>query len=129
MGSMLAKLLLIFITVPLLEIMLFIEIGSRIGTLMTLLIVALTAILGATLAHREGLKAWWRIQDKLYQGEMPNAELLDGVLILIAGAVLLTPGFLTDAIGFVLLYPGTRQPVKSWLRHKFSQRYQIHYRK
>ncbi len=126
---MFAKLLLLFITVPLLEIVLFIEIGSRIGTLMTLLIVALTAIMGATLAHREGLKAWWRIQDKLYQGAMPDEELLDGVLILVAGALLLTPGFLTDAMGFVLLYPRTREPVKSWLRHKFSQRYQIHYRK
>ena len=126
---MFAKLLVIFIAVPLLEIVLFIEIGSRIGTLMTLLIVALTAILGATLAHREGLKAWWRIQDKLYQGEIPNEELLDGVLILVAGAVLLTPGFLTDAIGFVLLFPGTRLPIKRWLRHRFSRRYQIHYRK
>lgn len=126
---MFAKLLLIFIMVPLLEIVLFIEIGRRIGTLMTLLIVALTAILGAVLAHREGLKAWWRIQDKLYQGAMPDEELLDGVLILIAGALLLTPGFLTDAIGFSLLFPGTRRPVKSWLRHKFGQRYQIHYRK
>ena len=126
---MFAKLLLVFITVPLLEIVLFIEIGRRIGTLMTLLIVALTAILGAILAHREGLKAWWRIQDRLYQGAMPDDELLDGVLILIAGALLLTPGFLTDAIGFLLLYPGTRRSVKSRLRHKFSQRYQIHYRK
>ena len=126
---MFVKLLLVFTTIPLLEIVLFIEIGSRIGTLMTLLIVAITAILGAALAHREGLKAWWRIQDKLYQGEIPDDELLDGLLILVAGAMLLTPGFLTDAIGFLLLYPGTRQPVKSWLRHKFSQRYQIHYRK
>jgi UPF0716 protein FxsA len=126
---MFVKFLLVFITVPLLEIVLFIEIGSRVGILMTLLIVTITAILGAILAHREGLKTWWRIQDKLYQGEIPDDELLDGLLILIAGAMLLTPGFLTDATGFLLLYPGTRQPVKSWLRHKFSQRYQIHYRK
>ncbi len=126
---MFAKLLLMFITVPLVEIMLFIEVGSRIGTLTTLLIVTLTAILGASLAHREGLKTWWRIQEKFYQGLMPDEELLDGVLILIAGTVLLTPGFLTDAIGFLLLYPRTRQPLKVWLRHKFSQRHQIHYRK
>jgi UPF0716 protein FxsA len=125
---MFVKLLLLFITVPLVEIMLFIEIGSRIGTLSTLLIVALTAILGAFLAHREGLKAWWRIQDKLYQGSMPDEELLDAMLILIAGAVLLTPGFLTDAVGFLLLSPVTRLSVKNWLRQKFRQRYQIHYR-
>ena len=126
---MFAKLLLLFLTVPLVEIMLFIEIGSRIGTLSTLLIVALTAILGAFLAHREGLKAWWRIQDKLYQGSIPDDEFLDAMLILIAGALLLTPGFLTDAIGFLLLFPGTRHSVKNRLRHKFRQRYQIHYRK
>ncbi len=126
---MFAKLLLLFLTVPLVEIMLFIEIGSRIGTLSTLLIVALTAILGAFLAHREGLKAWWRIQDKLYQGSIPDDEFLDAMLILIAGALLLTPGFLTDAIGFLLLFPATRHSVKNRLRHKFRQRYQIHYRK
>ena len=126
---MFAKLLLMFIMVPLVEIMLFIEVGSRIGTLATLLIVTLTAILGASLAHREGLKTWWRIQEKFYQGIMPDEELLDGVLILIAGTMLLTPGFLTDAIGFLLLHPRTRQPLKVWLRHKFSQRHQIHYRK
>jgi UPF0716 protein FxsA len=78
------------------------------------------------LAHREGLKTWWRIQEKFYGGLMPNEELLDGLLILIAGAVLLTPGFLTDAFGFLLLYPGTRQAVKRWLHRKFSQRFQIH---
>lgn len=125
---MLAKLLLIFISVPLIEIALFIHIGSRIGTPATLLIVALTAVLGATLAHREGLKVWWRIQDKLYHGLMPDDELLDGLLVLLAGAVLLTPGFLTDAIGFVLLFPGSRQPIKRWLHRRFSQRLQIRYR-
>ncbi len=125
---MLGKLLLAFITVPLVEIVLFIEIGSRIGTWTTLLIVALTAILGATLAHREGLKTWWAIQDKLARGLMPDEELLDGLLILIAGALLLTPGFLTDTIGFLLLYRASRQGVKRWLRRRFTQRLQIHYR-
>jgi UPF0716 protein FxsA len=126
---MLGKLLLLFLTVPLVEIVLFIEIGSRIGTWTTLLVVALTAILGATLAHREGLRTWWRIQEKLYSGLMPDEDLLDGLLILIAGAVLLTPGFLTDALGFLMLYQGTRQVIKRWLRHKLSERFQIHYRK
>jgi UPF0716 protein FxsA len=125
---MLAKLLLIFISIPLIEIALFIQIGSRIGTAATLLIVAFTAVLGATLAHREGLKVWWRIQAKLSHGLMPDDELLDGLLVLLAGAVLLTPGFLTDAIGFVLLFPGSRQPIKRWLRRRFSQRLQIRYR-
>jgi UPF0716 protein FxsA len=126
---MLTTLLLLFLTVPLVEIVLFIEIGSRIGTWTTLLVVALTGALGATVAHREGLRTWWRIQEKWSRGYMPDEDLLDGLLILIAGAMLLTPGFLTDAIGFLLLYQGTRQVVKRWLRYKFSQRFQIHYRK
>ena len=125
---MLAKLLFAFISVPLIELVLFIEIGSRIGTWTTLLIVALTAVIGASLAHREGLKTWWRMQEKLYSGQMPDEELLDGLLILIAGALLLTPGFLTDAVGFLVLYPQTRQALKRRLRQKFSQRFQMHQR-
>jgi UPF0716 protein FxsA len=122
---MFVKLLLVFMAVPIIEIVLFIEIGSRIGTALTLLIVALTAVGGASLAHREGLKTWWRLQDKLSQGRMPNDELLDGALVLLAGALLLTPGFLTDTIGFLLLYTKTRQAAKRWLRHWFSQRWRI----
>ena len=125
---MLPKLLLAFISVPLVEIMLFIEIGSRIGTWTTLLIVALTAVIGASIAHREGLKTWWRMQEKLYSGQMPDEELLDGLLVLIAGALLLTPGFLTDTVGFLVLYPRARQVLKRWLRQKFSQRFQMHQR-
>lgn len=123
---MLAKLLLLFVTVALTEIVLFIEIGSRIGTWMTLLIVAGTAILGASLAHQQGLKTWRRIQAKLSSGIMPDTELLDALVILVAGAMLLTPGFLTDAVGFLLLYPGTRQMIKRWLRRQLSQRVQLH---
>lgn len=125
---MLAKLFLMFLIVPLIELVLFIEIGSRIGTWMTLLIIAGTAILGASLARQEGLKTWWRIQDKLSRGTMPDEELLDALMILVAAAVLLTPGFLTDAVGFLLLYPGTRQAIKRWLQRKFNRRLQVHYR-
>jgi UPF0716 protein FxsA len=125
---MLAKLLLAFVLVPLVEIVLFIEIGARIGTWTTLLIIAVTAVLGAALAHREGLKAWWRIQDKLLSGQMPDEELLDGLLVLIASALLLTPGFFTDAVGFLLLAPPTRQMIKRWLRRQFSQRWRLQYR-
>jgi UPF0716 protein FxsA len=119
---MLAKLLLAFTLVPLAEIVLFIEIGSRIGTWTTVLIVVLTAVLGATLAQREGLKTWWRIQDRLASGQMPNEELLDGVLVLSAGALLLTPGFLTDILGLVVLFPVTRQAIKRWLRRRLHRR-------
>jgi UPF0716 protein FxsA len=125
---MLAKLLLVFLAVPLAEILLFIEIGSRIGTWLTLLIVVLTAVFGASLAHREGLKTWWRLQEKLSQGRMPDEELVDGALVLFAGALLLTPGSLTDTVGFLLLYTTTRQAIKRWLRRKFSQHWRIQHR-
>jgi UPF0716 protein FxsA len=123
-----AKLLLVFLAVPLAEIILFIEVGSRIGTWMTLLIVVLTAVFGASLAQREGLKTWRRLQEKLSHGRMPDEELLDGGLVLLAGALLLTPGFLTDIIAILLLYAKTRQGVKRWLRRYFSQHWQSQYR-
>ena len=125
---MFTKLLLVFLAVPLAEIMLFIEIGSRIGTWMTLIIVVLTAVLGASLAQREGLKTWWRLQEKLSQGHMPDEELLDGALVLLAGALLLTPGFLTDTIGFLLLYTKTRQVIKRWLRQRLNRHWRMPYR-
>lgn len=125
---MLAKLFLMFLSVPLIEIALFITIGKHIGIWMTLLIVVATAILGASLAHQEGLKTWWRIQNKLASGTMPDEELLDALMILVAGAMLLTPGFLTDTFGFLLLLPGTRRIAKRWARRKFSQRMHISYR-
>jgi UPF0716 protein FxsA len=78
-------------------------------------------MLGASLTRREGLKTWWRFQEKLTTGAFPNEELLDGLTILVAGALLLTPGFLTDAIGFILLIPGSRRVVKGWLRQRFNQ--------
>jgi UPF0716 protein FxsA len=125
---MFGKLLLVFLLVPLAEIMLFIEIGSRIGTWMTLLIVVLTAVCGTSLAQRTGLQIWWRLQEKLSQGRMPNEELLDGALVLLAGALLLTPGFLTDIMAILLLYTKTRQGIKRWLRRYFSQRWRLQYR-
>jgi UPF0716 protein FxsA len=118
------KLWLLFLIVPLVEIALFIEIGSRIGTGTTLLSLALMAVLGATLAQREGLKTWWRIQDKVSKGLMPGEELLDGMMILVAGVLLLTPGFFTDAIGLFLLFPGTRRVTKRWLRSALRRRLQ-----
>ena len=125
---MFAKLFLIFLCIPLIEIMLFLEIGSRVGTWMTLTIIIATALLGASLAQREGLKTWWRIQDKLASGAIPGEELLDALMILVAGALLLTPGFLTDAIGFCLLHPGMRRRVKQWARNKFNRDLQVEYR-
>ncbi len=102
------RLILIFIVVPLIEILLLIEIGSRIGALNTIFIIVLTGILGASLMRHQGFTIIRNIQRDLSQGRMPTGELINGALVLVGGIVLLTPGFFTDAVGFVLLIPATR---------------------
>lgn len=125
---MLAKLFAVFLIVPLIELALLLTIGAKIGIWATLAVIISTAILGASLARREGLKTWWRFQEKLTTGAFPNEELLDGLMILIAGALLLTPGFLTDAVGFILLVPGSRRVAKGWLRQRCSQHIDAQFR-
>jgi UPF0716 protein FxsA len=125
---MLVKLFILFIVVPLVELALLLTIGAKIGIWPTLAIIVSTAVLGASLSRREGLKTWWQFQEKLMSGAFPNEELLDGLLILVAGAVLLTPGFLTDALGFILLIPGSRRMVKDWLRQRYSRHIDTQFR-
>ncbi len=102
------RLVLIFIVVPLIEILLLIEIGSRIGAFNTILVIVLTAILGASMMRQQGFTIMRNIQRDLSQGRMPTGELINGALVLVGGIVLLTPGFFTDAVGFILLIPATR---------------------
>jgi UPF0716 protein FxsA len=106
------RLILIFIVVPLIEILLLIEIGSRIGALNTILIIVITGILGASMMRQQGFTIIRNIQRDLSQGHMPTGELINGALVLVGGIVLLTPGFFTDAVGFVLLIPGSRAFVR-----------------
>ena len=86
-----AKLLLLFILVPATELALLIEIGSRIGTINTLLLIVVTGVLGASLASRQGLAVLRQIQDETVRGQMPGSAIVDGVIILVAGIVLMTP--------------------------------------
>jgi UPF0716 protein FxsA len=116
----LLKLFLAFTIIPFLEIYLLIEIGSYIGAFNTLMIVILTGFLGALLARHQGLKTMLKVRESLARGEMPAEHLLDALLILLAGIVLLTPGFLTDLAGFTILIPTTRFHFKRWLRKKFD---------
>jgi UPF0716 protein FxsA len=110
------RLFLLFTCVPLLELYLLLQIGSVIGALNTILLVIFTGMLGAFLAQREGIRTLQTIQSLLAQGEMPGEALLDALLILMAGFVLITPGILTDLLGFLLLMPGGRAHVRKWLR-------------
>ena len=120
---MLLKLFLAFTIIPIIEIYLLIEIGSMFGALTAVTLVILTGFLGAFLARMQGLQTLYRIQESLREGRMPSGELLDAMLIVIAGLVLLTPGFLTDSAGFLLLIPATRNSIKYWLRRQIELRY------
>ena len=120
---MLLKLFLAFTIIPIIEIYLLIEIGSMFGALTAVTLVILTGFLGAFLARMQGLQTLYRIQKSLREGRMPSGELLDALLIVIAGLVLLTPGFLTDSVGFLLLIPATRNSIKYWLRRQIELRY------
>jgi len=118
---MLLKLFLAFTIIPVLEIYLLIKLGSFLGALNTVIIVILTGIIGAYLAKLEGLHTMTKVREALNRGEMPAEGMLDALLILVAGIVLLTPGFLTDLAGLLMLIPQTRLLFKRWLRKKFDE--------
>ncbi|NLW82620.1 MAG: membrane protein FxsA [Desulfovibrionales bacterium] len=118
---MFGKLFLLFAVVPVAEIYVLVSVGSVIGVLPTIALVLLTALAGAYLARMQGLSVMLRIRENLAQGYMPAEELLDGLLIFLAGMVLLAPGFLTDVAGLLILLPGTRDIFKRWLRKKFDE--------
>ena len=117
---MFTRLLLLFTLIPLAELYILIEIGSRFGALTTIVIIIGTGILGAYLAKQQGFQVWLKIQGEIGQGKFPANELLDGLLLLIAGVVLLTPGLLTDLMGFIILFPVTRQHIREWVKKKLS---------
>ena len=116
-----ARLLLLFILVPAVELLLLIEIGRHIGTLPTLGLIVLTGALGAALARHQGLAVLRQVQAETAAGRIPAGALLEGVLILVAGAVLMTPGILTDAFGFLCLIPACRRLLGDYLRRRFEQ--------
>lgn len=115
------KLFLLFALVPVAEIYVLVSVGGVLGVMPTIALVLLTALVGASLARMQGLATLMKIRASLDQGFMPAEELLDGVLIFLAGVVLLTPGFLTDITGLLILLPITRNVFKRWLRKKFDQ--------
>jgi UPF0716 protein FxsA len=117
---MLGYLILLFTVVPIAELALLIRVGQYIGVGSTLLIVIFTGVTGAYLAKMQGLITLRRIQQDVNQGIMPTDKLFDGVLILCSGILLLTPGFITDIIGFMGLVPLTRNLFKRWLKRKIE---------
>ena len=114
--------MLLFTVIPLLELALLINIGKQIGLLSTLLIVISTGILGAFLAQQEGFAVIRKIQESINHGELPTDSLLEGAMVLAGGILLLTPGLITDTLGFVLLLPVTRTPIRDFIKRKFHQK-------
>ena len=118
---MFLRLVLLFTLLPMLELYLLIEIGAAIGGFNTILIVLSTGVFGAWLAQQEGIRALQRVQAELNAGRMPTDALVDGVLILVAGVVMLAPGLITDTAGLLLLIPPSRAVVRRWLGARFRQ--------
>ncbi|MDH3389645.1 MAG: FxsA family protein [Gammaproteobacteria bacterium] len=108
----------LFLVVPIIEIYLLIQVGQVIGAGWTILLVVLTAVIGVWLLRIQGLSTLTRAQQKLRENELPATEILEGMGLVVAGALLLTPGFFTDAIGFLLLFP----PTRIWLVGNLARR-------
>lgn len=117
---MIARLLALFLITPVVELALLIRLGDWIGFWPTIAIIVVTGVVGTFLARREGLSVWKRFNARLGAGDLPGRELLDGVIILVAGALLVAPGVLTDVVGILGLLPVTRALV----RRRLSERLQ-----
>jgi len=122
---MFARLLILFITIPVVELVLFMTIGRQIGIFPTFGIILVTGILGAWLTRLQGMRTLARYQQAINEGRLPHEEVMDGLMILVAGAVLLTPGFLTDTVGFLLLVPTVRGVVRKRLAQYLKGKVQV----
>ena len=118
-------LLLALLCVPLLELYVIIQVAGGVGTGQTIGLLVLVSVVGAWMVRRSGLGVLNQIRARLGRGELPAAELVDGLLILLAGALMLTPGFITDAVGLLLLFLPTRMVVRSLLMRHFSKRVSV----
>jgi UPF0716 protein FxsA len=117
-------LVLIFILVPIAELYVIIKVGGVIGVLPTLALLLADAVLGSMLLRHQGRAAWIRFNRALAEGRLPHKEVFDGVLVIVGGTLLLTPGFLTDILGLILLIPPTRALVRGmsarWVRRRMA---------
>lgn len=111
---------LLFVVLPFVELALLLRIGSEIGAPMTIAIVVATGIVGGYLAKQQGLSVFRKFQVKLATGRLPGDELVDGIIVLVSGALLVTPGVITDVIGFLGLLPPSRAILKSLLRKRMT---------
>ncbi|MDR4496903.1 MAG: FxsA family protein [Candidatus Scalindua sp.] len=126
---MLFRLIILFTVVPLMELYLLLHVGKYLGAFLTILIVVLTGIFGGLLARGQGLSIYQSIRKDLESGIIPTDGLLEGLFILVAGALLITPGLVTDIVGFLLMVPVLRKWVQNHLKNRLKRNFetrQIH---
>jgi UPF0716 protein FxsA len=117
-------LFLLFLAMPILELYVIVQVAGWVGVVETLALLVLVSIVGTWLVRREGLGALRRVQGQLAAGDLPTTGLLDGALIVLAGALMVTPGFVTDAFGLLLLVPPTRAVVRAGIVRRFRHRFE-----
>lgn len=115
---MLFRLIMLFTVVPFIDLLLLIKLGQYIGAGYTVLIVLVTGIAGAYLTKSQGMGVLRRMQMEMQEGRLPGNPIIDGLCILVGGAMLLTPGLITDTLGFLLVMPGTRFVIREWLKNR-----------
>jgi UPF0716 protein FxsA len=118
----LLALIVVFIAVPLLELYVILKVGDAIGVVWTILILAADSVLGSLLLRSQGRAVWRRFNEAVGSGRMPHREVVDGVLVIFGGALLITPGFVTDVVGLILLVPPTRALVRRLTMRRLGRR-------
>ena len=112
----------LFIVLPLAELYVILKVGDAIGAVWTILLLAADSVLGSVLLRTQGRSVWRRFNDALAEGKMPHREVIDGVLVIFGGAFLITPGFITDIVGLLLLLPPTRSLIRSQVVRRLGRR-------
>lgn len=112
----------LFIGLPAVELALLFQLHGIIGLGPTIALVLLTGVIGASLVRRQGIAILFNIQREMAAGNLPAPQMIDGIMVLLAGALLVTPGLITDTVGFALLIPQVRQRIRVWLRKKLEQK-------
>jgi UPF0716 protein FxsA len=118
----LAVLALVFIVVPIAELYVILKVGDAIGAVPTILLLAADSVLGSVLLRQQGRTVWQRFNETLAAGGMPHREVLDGVLVIFGGAFLITPGFISDIVGLILLIPPSRSVVRRIVVRRLGKR-------
>jgi len=118
----LVALVVLFIVLPLAELYVILKVGDAIGAVWTILLLAADSVLGSVLLRAQGQSVWRRFNNALADGKMPHREVIDGVLVIFGGAFLITPGFITDIVGLLLLVPPTRSVIRSAVVRRLGRR-------